>query len=472
MPGKETAVLKKACEVGVEQALPLNSSSAQSDASTPCDSQPALDEATPHSRDDNSSSDYNSISDSSSCSDSNTETNVIESPDKPTANLKVKKKVGRRTKAENLALNPDNSPSVVKYLQPSKGKKRSAGRLLKHPSTVKRSRGNKATPQQAVRSSPFCPIQLFQPRPRVECPELTPSTTADADSEDMEQVLEAIKRIDDKLDNISDELKKVSEDSGELKSLYNTLEKQLQDNDKKHEEKFDRMNERMLALEENYKLHPSSLNAEELRLEIKNQIGAQVSELVASNHGIPIVKTSDELAAKMNRVLEKLDSKERRLRKLNVVVKGLPPEILGSTQQIKEFLATKFDSNMVYTDIKTSSQPPIATVSVPDWDSKQIMLKNKRKALAGTNIYVDPDFTPREQEIGRNLRAIAKEKKSDGVKVKVTPLRLQIEDSWFGWDEFNNCLIPVQVRPYQQGNKNNKSSNNLPGHINTRNKSN
>lgn len=396
---------------------------------------------------------------SSSSSDSHLDKTVIETTPLSKPNPKIIVKKGRRSKAETLVDNPDQIPSLFNFVQLKRGEKRGGDGLTKTPSTIKKNKqSNQVSPESDDNTHSFCPQQLFKPTSPEDSSDLSP---VDADIGEMNKVLEAINNLDAKLSNITADIKKVSEDSTELKMLYGTLDKKLQENDQKHEEKYNKIAERLEVLESQYKLHPSNISAEEVRNEIRQQVEEQVSEVLSSGQDNSGVKLKDELATKINRALESLDSYERRLKKLNVVVKGLDPELLKSPQSIKRFLKSKYDADINIVDVKISTQTLMATVSLADWETKQKVLKNKGRALAGSNIYIDPDLTPREQRIAGQLRKIVREKKMSGMKAKIgyqTQSAL-INGNWYGWDECNECLKPLPARSHQQGNRNTKLSN-------------
>lgn len=375
-------------------------------------------------------------------------------------------KKGRRSKAESLVFDP-NVPNLLNFIQTARGAKRLGGGLVKTPTSVKKQKIKpewEVIPKTQIMDN--CLVALQQAYFVASTTVLdSPSFTMSGDgNNDMAKVLEAINRVEGNLTGIRDDIKKVSDDSSELKALYRYLKQQLHASEANQIKTLEKVNQRLDALEEQYQLHPSNLSADQVR----GVIQQQVTELMASTPDNPLALVGRELAVKMSRALEAIDSNERALKKLNVVVNGLDPEALKSPESVKACLRSKFKTELTFNYVKISGQLPMVTITMPSWEAKQELLKGKAKALADTKIYINPDVTLREQRIARHIREVASSSsKESGKKVRYTTQRVLLNEKWFSWDEFNSCITPAQDRPRQQGknvrNSQSRSSNISPG---------
>lgn len=304
-----------------------------------------------------------------------------------------KKKKGRPTKAETLEFNPE-VPNLINYVLSTRVTKRSRDTQVKCSVPAKKS---KIKPKKKIASKSNSEVkpkleeresldqyQIFSTiSPGKACTRLS-LAMAGGEADDMSKVLATLNRMEGNLSTIRTDIKKVSDDSTELKSLYSSLKQQIQDSETKQDEKFDLINERLSVLEEQYKLHPANLNADEIRQVINQQVVTRVTEVMSSTLDNPLVASGEELAVKVNKALEALDANERSARRLKVVITGLTPEMLKSAETVRDFLSTKCNAEVPVTVIETVTQPPLAIVTLPSWESKQQLLKVKGKALAGT----------------------------------------------------------------------------------------
>lgn len=348
--------------------------------------------------------------------------------------------------------NPD-VPNLNKYFQPgNKEEKRSGGTLTKSSSSVKKTKetnpatkcGSEVTPKSKSEDRRSLALQqTYSPALDNECTSLT-FTMGNNGNAEMSQVLDAINRMENSLATIKEDIKKVSDDSTELKAMYGDLKEQLNDNVQKQDEKFARFSHRLEILEEQAKLYPSNLNADEVRDVIKQQALARVTEVLDSSHDNSLTLIGEELAGKINRALEALDANARAVRKMNVVVKGLSSEYLQSPESVQTFLRDKCNVEVPGSAISTSVKPPVAVVCMLNSELKQKLLRSKAKLLAGTDIYIEPELTPRQQKISNKLKAAAGTSKKAGGKVRYAFQSVQIEGKWMTWDEFNDRPTPAQ----------------------------
>jgi hypothetical protein len=70
------------------------------------------------------------------------------------------------------------------------------------------------------------------------------------------------------------------------------------------------------------------------------------------------------------------------------------------------------------------------------WGEKRKVMENKRKLREkkGKRVYIEDDLTKKERDIQKELRALAKEERQKGLRVKVGYKKIWIEGKGFRWD--------------------------------------
>lgn len=248
-------------------------------------------------------------------------------------------------------------------------------------------------------------------------------------------------RINDRLDNISSEIKTVREtqanDFKNLKEMYSGLDKKISENEEKAENRMNQIEGRVMALE------LGSSNPVQLEANVKQNVDSLTEAAVAA-HLKKLEEMENSWAKSMNASLANLDAKERELKRLNVVIKGLSEAQSQSAEAVKQFIYEKFGISTGITNVSISN-PQGPTVTFTDWKTKQLILSKKWEVLKNTSIYVDIDMTPREEKIMGVLRAKAKAVKAKGGKVKVRFLKINIDGAWSAWDEVRQKLVPTTI---------------------------
>lgn len=164
-----------------------------------------------------------------------------------------------------------------------------------------------------------------------------------------------------------------------------------------------------------------------LSAEVSESTKRELGENVASGIDDSLRKVDVELAANMNRALESMDAVERESRRLNLVVTGLA-EGSVNLEGIERLFEEKFNASQDISGVVVEDSSARATVTLKSWDAKHKILKNKRKALDNSKVYIEEDLSPREQRIGADLRGITRgEKAEGGIRWGHSKLKLKIE---------------------------------------------
>lgn len=176
---------------------------------------------------------------------------------------------------------------------------------------------------------------------------------------------------------------------------------------------------------------------------IKGEIQRQVAVAFGNNHEDLVTKIEENIARKINNVLSGFDAKERREKKLNLVIQGLE----GSPHELclagRKLLSEKFQAQENIENITVSTNYKTVCVTMKSWEAKLDILKRKKSILDGMPIFINSDLTPREAGIANKLRDEAKSCKADGKDVRIRHQKIKIGKRWYGWDEFRECLIPL-----------------------------
>lgn len=361
-----------------------------------------------------------------------------------------KRRRGRPSRAENFGNNIKNlqklgkAPCITSW---ARGSKRAADPLLFFGSVEKKRSITMPSPNKDVQGGFLFTVGQGGTGPF----HFAGSSAANPTNGNVQDpVLAAVNRMEAKLNNITDDLGNVKAGTTELKSLYNNLQKQLQDNEDKREKQVKHIKERLNELEKLCKEQSLNCIDEESRAEIRKQIESQVTVALQDNQGNLLPQLENRLAEKINRSLDLLDANERANKRLNLVVRGLTADLAQNVESLNAFLKSKFKLTDEIKNVELMVGSGRAIVTVGSWETKINVLKEKKAALAGTSIYIDSDLTQREQRIAATLRRLAKEKTEAGCIVKIGRRRLQVNGHWFFWDDFRNCLQPEAQRPAER----------------------
>lgn len=108
---------------------------------------------------------------------------------------------------------------------------------------------------------------------------------------------------------------------------------------------------------------------------------------------------------------------------------------------MKNFLKVQFDQSNVASEIREirKGQIKVILVKLHLFEIKQVILKAKRK-LKGTNIYIEPSLTKKQQDIQQKIRFIAKGHSDGGKEVKMRYNTIFVDGNWNIWNPAKNAL--------------------------------
>jgi hypothetical protein len=140
---------------------------------------------------------------------------------------------------------------------------------------------------------------------------------------------------------------------------------------------------------------------------------------------------------RMNMIEEKMEQREKKERKNNVIITGVKG-ITGNIERgVEEWLEREIG---VKVDVKKAfkiNKDKMMLAKIENWERKKnIMLnKSKLKERKGGRMYIDDDLTNEERKTQKKLREVAREERDRGKRVKIGYRKIQINGEWFIWDE-------------------------------------
>lgn len=143
-----------------------------------------------------------------------------------------------------------------------------------------------------------------------------------------------------------------------------------------------------------------------------------------------------------------IESLQQYIRRNNVIIKGLKVGTRTAFEEVSSFLVEKLNFTGKITDVRVRRQPiqdkQVITVTLDSNVSKRQIFQNKR-ALYGTDIFIDTDLTPREGKVAQCIREEARKFKRDGRIVKnITPTSLTLDGKVLFW---NKSKLLLESKP-------------------------
>lgn len=155
-----------------------------------------------------------------------------------------------------------------------------------------------------------------------------------------------------------------------------------------------------------------------------------------------------EMENKMSKMIQSMERNEKQNKIRNITISGLSLDADKSLKlQINESLSSHFPvTNPVDDAFLVGAGKNIAKVILNNLSNKELIMRGKKKALAGTNIYINPDLTGREAKIGKQLREIGRTHRNGGGKVLIVGPKIRLDENWWVWDDSKNKLVPTVNR--------------------------
>jgi len=130
--------------------------------------------------------------------------------------------------------------------------------------------------------------------------------------------------------------------------------------------------------------------------------------------------------------------REREGRKENVVIRGveMPEEVTSEKKKriewVKGLIRNKIGVECEISDVKKCG--PVIVVRIVGEEGKKKVMSNKYK-LKGGNVFIENDLSYEERKVQEKMNRWAREKRAEGVEVKVGRGRLRLRGKWIGWEE-------------------------------------
>lgn len=174
---------------------------------------------------------------------------------------------------------------------------------------------------------------------------------------------------------------------------------------------------------------------------IKDSIASRINEL--EKRIVDVEDVNKELLEK-NRFMERrITQLERDSRRLNIVVSGLDDESQEENYKELQRIINESTNQQVQLSgmwtLKTKASGMKIIATCKNLDEKRIIMQAKKQFVKkkdgkSTQIYVDDDLPPADRRIQTKLRAIARERRSEGKDVRVALGRLKIDGFWYHYD--------------------------------------
>lgn len=187
--------------------------------------------------------------------------------------------------------------------------------------------------------------------------------------------------------------------------------------------------------------------------EIMAEMMAEIKNLKAEKNIFEEKWSEDKnsILGKVDRIEDRLESNEKRERKLNIVITGLDIQDLENNE-LDNFFRNKLGTEKHFNNAHfLGKSKKRILVKMNTWEDKVEVLKSK-KNLKDTDIYIDNDLTKEERRIQAEIRALAKEEKSKGKSVKIGYQKLKINEQEFLWSKKDEGMVPARQGP--NGSKN------------------
>lgn len=174
--------------------------------------------------------------------------------------------------------------------------------------------------------------------------------------------------------------------------------------------------------------------------EMEKRVVKKVQQVVGNNN--PDMANMDDKLENMSKLLER---EEKRMKMRNIIISGLTVvSTLPIKQQINEFLNSHFSVNDPVSDaFLVGAEKKSVKVILEQVNDKTIIMKEKKNALGGSNVFINPDLTSREAKIGKHLRQTARAYRGKGGKAFIKGLNICLEDVWWYWEDRTGKLVKV-----------------------------
>lgn len=244
--------------------------------------------------------------------------------------------------------------------------------------------------------------------------------------EEMKEILGEIRGMrgmKESLVGIKEKIRERMREQGNvLKEELEKMKRELGEREAKWQEEKEEMVDRIKKLEEKVKGGEMREGGEEERLERE--------------------KGGESLEVKIREIEKKMELRERKERRRNIIVKGL----VTKEGEKREVIGKIIREVGVEVEVKDMSRVGTREEGKEFWlvrlgseEQKREVMKRKRR-LKGDKMRITDDLTWRERKIKWKLEEIARSEEGRGKKVWVRYGKIRIGEEWWIWDEEEEVL--------------------------------
>lgn len=149
-------------------------------------------------------------------------------------------------------------------------------------------------------------------------------------------------------------------------------------------------------------------------------------------------KRSDGTAERIEWLEGREETRERRERRNNIVIKGEEiPERETALQSVEEVLKKHLQIEVGIQEafwIRKELKRSRIVAKLSSWEEKRLVM-NKKNKLKGKKLFIDNDLTKKERDIQKNIQEQGKTERENGARVKIGYKKMQINDKYFVWKD-------------------------------------
>jgi len=151
----------------------------------------------------------------------------------------------------------------------------------------------------------------------------------------------------------------------------------------------------------------------------------------------------EEAKIEINKLKRKIEDRERRERKNNLVIKGLKGKGKKNLiENAQKFLKEEFEvrEGVKEMQIAGGEGREVVIIRMDSWERKKEIMRKKKK-LGSRQIYIDNYLTQEEREMQRKLRVVARGERTKGRRTRVGYRRIEIKGQLYIWNEEENRIV-------------------------------
>lgn len=133
------------------------------------------------------------------------------------------------------------------------------------------------------------------------------------------------------------------------------------------------------------------------------------------------------------------------MKKKNIIIRGWSPPSPSLQKEVDSFLGNRFGLNVNASEEARllGREKKTVWVKLRSFDDKLTILKRKKGVLASEKIFIDEDLTELQQNVQKNLRALARRERLNGRVAMVGRQRIDIQGAAWFWKERSSKFVPV-----------------------------